>query len=65
MLENDGCQRAPDGKGIRTECDARVGLARSIGADDGGEVGIAEEEGVVSFVGLEVLESVSVGHRAG
>ena len=35
-------------------CDARIGLAGAIGADDGREVGIAEKEGMMSLVGLEV-----------
>lgn len=32
----------------------RVGFAGAIGADDGGEVGVAEEQGVVALVGLEI-----------
>ena len=32
----------------------RIGLSGSIGPDDGGEVGVAEEELVVALVGLEV-----------
>lgn len=35
----------------------RVGLARSIWANNGGEIGITKQEGVVAFVGLEVCGS--------
>jgi hypothetical protein len=32
----------------------RIGLSRAIGTNDGGKVGVAEEESVVALVGLEV-----------
>lgn len=40
-------------------CYLRIGLAGSIGPDDGGEVGVAEEEGVVALVGLEVCKRIA------
>lgn len=39
---------------INNRGNPRVGLSGTIGADDGGEVGVAKQEGVVALVGLEV-----------
>lgn len=38
--------------------DLRIRFTRSIGPDDGSEVGIAKQEGVVALVGLEVLRRI-------
>lgn len=38
----------------------RIGLSGSIGSDDGSEVGVAEQELVVTLVGLEVCALLAI-----
>lgn len=38
--------------------DLRIRFARSIGPDNGSEVGIAKQEGVVALVRLEILRRI-------
>ena len=41
----------------------RIGLSGPIGSDDGGEVGVAKEELVVTLVGLKVCILLAVNLR--
>ena len=45
---------------MRNQRYARIRFPRAIGSDDRSEIGVAEEEGVMALVGLEICAIMSM-----